>query len=85
MGSDERRALEERQPLSVGCGMHNNRIGPLAERTTQRASKAGVPPPSCAARRNVRARDRVHGELGGVLRSWLSSARLGEHERACPM
>jgi hypothetical protein len=59
------RSMRDSSSLSVGCGMHNIRIGPLAERTTRRASKAGVPPPSCAARRNVRAHDRVHGELGG--------------------
>ena len=40
MGSDERRALEERLPVSVGCVMHNIHIGPLAERTTRHARHA---------------------------------------------
>ena len=55
MGSDERGVLEERRPLSVGCGMHNIHIGPLTEARRDMQETRDAVPELCRAPERARA------------------------------
>ncbi len=55
MGADERRALKERLPVSVGCVMHNIHIGPLTEARRDMQETRDAVPELCRAPERARA------------------------------